>query len=520
MTNVVVSLSADIREIQARKFGSVTTLDTDYTLTAGAATLTGLDPSGADWCWVFTEHGINGRIRYCAVPNVASVAYADLVDVDPGSLLSTVEPAGPAWVADLADKVDKGDLVLAAKDYGAVGDGSTNDAAAINAAIAAATPGTRVQLEPGKTYRINGYLSIAGKSDLIFDGCGATIAMDATGSLYQAFRLSGTCTGVHITNVRVVGVGDVNNQQAGVLINDGASQVITDCSVTNSRFKDLTLGISVNLTTGGTLNGWLVEGCHIENIVGTESGYGYGIHVSAGTQAYSTGVRIIGNHIRGVGRHSVYHANGEGSVIANNTIRDNRIVGTDLIRPAINVTRSRDVNIIGNNVDGFADGGLIVACESGSAMDGCVISGNVFTRCGNTVPVITIGDQSPPSGTTRNVLVVGNVVRSSTNGNALRIRTGTNVLVANNLFSLVNAAGASVIQLYGVGDEGGTSNYNDNIVVRDNLITKEGGGTNYGFRFSGIETSTARVTVVGNVVAGATLSIANSAITNPNLSVS
>lgn len=98
MTSVVVSLPATIRQIQVRKFGAQSTRDTDYTLTAGAATLD-LEPTGADWCYQFTEHGHGGVVRFCVVPNSGSVSYDALVDVDPATLLGVVEPASPAWEA-------------------------------------------------------------------------------------------------------------------------------------------------------------------------------------------------------------------------------------------------------------------------------------------------------------------------------------------------------------------------------------------------------------------------------------
>ena len=60
-----------------------------------------LDHSGVDWCWrlrvVFPSIGV--RIdRTVAVPDVPSVEWADLVDVDPATLLPS-EGAVPAWTA-------------------------------------------------------------------------------------------------------------------------------------------------------------------------------------------------------------------------------------------------------------------------------------------------------------------------------------------------------------------------------------------------------------------------------------
>ncbi len=52
---------------------------------------------------------------------------------------------------------DKWTTVVSANDYGAVGDGVTDDTKAIQAAIDAAGEGGKVCLAPG-TYRVNGEL--------------------------------------------------------------------------------------------------------------------------------------------------------------------------------------------------------------------------------------------------------------------------------------------------------------------------------------------------------------------------
>lgn len=143
MTSVVVSLPG-IREIQASKFGSVTTPETTHALTDGAGAIA-LDPSEATWCWRFTEHGPSGRTRYCLVPDTSSVGYAALVDVDPGTLMPTVGPTDPAWeataqaanVAAAAAVAATAAIGLNVKtQFGAAGTGLVSDAAAFDALVA------------------------------------------------------------------------------------------------------------------------------------------------------------------------------------------------------------------------------------------------------------------------------------------------------------------------------------------------------------------------------------------------
>lgn len=69
-----------------------------------------VDPTSSLWLWCVTEvfQGVPARRRYLAVPDQASVDYADLVELDPNSL-DPVPGLDPAWaqpLADLAFRVD------------------------------------------------------------------------------------------------------------------------------------------------------------------------------------------------------------------------------------------------------------------------------------------------------------------------------------------------------------------------------------------------------------------------------
>ena len=58
-------------------------------------------------------------------------------------------------------------------DFGAVGDGSTNDTAAIQAAFTAAEAGTSILFQPGKTYKITSVITAATGVHVV--GYGATL---------------------------------------------------------------------------------------------------------------------------------------------------------------------------------------------------------------------------------------------------------------------------------------------------------------------------------------------------------
>lgn len=87
-------------------------------LEAGRAVLL-LDPTGPDWCWRIREHVAGGIIWYVLIPDVETIDYGDLVEVDIATL-DPVTPVVPAYkalidaaqtaaddaTAAVADKVD------------------------------------------------------------------------------------------------------------------------------------------------------------------------------------------------------------------------------------------------------------------------------------------------------------------------------------------------------------------------------------------------------------------------------
>ena len=66
----------------------------------GGEALLHLAPTGAGWCWQIIERTPRGKTRYVLVPDsVATLDYADLVDVDPATLEPSAEPEAAWWAA-------------------------------------------------------------------------------------------------------------------------------------------------------------------------------------------------------------------------------------------------------------------------------------------------------------------------------------------------------------------------------------------------------------------------------------
>jgi polygalacturonase len=85
-------------------------------------------------------------------------------------------------------------------DYGAVGDNSTNDAAAIQAAVdALPASGGALEFPSGKTFVIGTPINFTGKSDFSVTGFGATIRCGAT-RITSYLNLDGA------TNATIIGL--------------------------------------------------------------------------------------------------------------------------------------------------------------------------------------------------------------------------------------------------------------------------------------------------------------------------
>ena len=102
-------------------------------------------------------------------------------DVDLGDVDNTSDEDKPVSIAQasaLAGKVGKGDLVTNVKDHGAVGDGSTNDAAAVQSAITAAAASGGVVFFPKATYLFQSTLAL--ETGVTLDLGGSTLKVGAS----------------------------------------------------------------------------------------------------------------------------------------------------------------------------------------------------------------------------------------------------------------------------------------------------------------------------------------------------
>lgn len=254
--------------------------------------------------WAQHAHSVDraiGRIRndFPILPSDAGVPEDEAVATYVGSGTSDTRAALDMWHQGLQ-------VWLNPHDYGAAGDGTTDDTAALQAAVDAAAGGGVVRLHPDRVYRISSSLILS--SDAELRGPGAIIcytginAVTATNQdrvtirdLSLSFPLTGAATnqaGIRIqggTAHRVTGV-TVTGFRYGIQMVDTTEVEVSRCRLTGQNGLSPAAGIIV---TGATSGARLTR-LH-NNIVSTVTGHGIYVTQEAYTSSISMGLAVVGN---------------------------------------------------------------------------------------------------------------------------------------------------------------------------------------------------------------------------------
>ncbi|MDQ3699365.1 MAG: right-handed parallel beta-helix repeat-containing protein [Chloroflexota bacterium] len=301
-------------------------------------------------------------------------------------------------------------------EWGASGDGETDD----TGALAAAVQGAGEVFFPPGTYRISRPITVPSHVRLFGAGAQSTLkitAVDPTAAVtnYHAFQVPDGATDVRFQALRFVGdnapfVPVYNNQSAAI---DIAGTTATDITVSDCVFEDL-WGFSVH--NGGTSSRVTVTGCAFrrnanglnvngnystqthntfEHSEGLEASGAYSVYAenyfltSTGTLGAlslggttSPGSERPGNLVRG---NIIYDAGGYG-ISVNDGFVDGAIIGNEVYR-----ARKIGISLTGSGVNGVR--GIIVAdntvvssghigesTRGGMLLNepvvGCIVSGN------------------------------------------------------------------------------------------------------------------------------------------------
>lgn len=276
--------------------------------------------------------------------------------------------------------------LLSVKDFGAVGDGITDDTVAIQAALNAGT--SRSVYFPAGTYRISASLLIKTKTTLIGDGMEKSIiklmpGFAAGATAIRNETISGTVDVYYDTDLEFYGLtfdGNNNSTRTGELV---AIAKVRNVTFSNCGFQNHTF-IALAMTANSNM---VVTECYFTN-----NGRPRPSTVSApalwtATSVLGTSydVRVENNYFRGNNWSAAYFMpvrgsftnnncvdNGESTIFCNNTgaylrIENNTITGT---------TRS---NISGSGIECGAPYTII----TGNTIDSCAAEGIALTDVQN-----------------------------------------------------------------------------------------------------------------------------------------
>ena len=411
---------------------------------------------------------VGGRIGYVRNDGQATVEYNTLAAIPDATHLTCADNLGSGGIADNSyislipaseyqatqstnhdsgyamtlqrALVNGGAGVRNALNYGARGDGTTDDSTALAAAISAANAGDTVLLPPGRTFRANITLNKAitllgegatllaassgGTAPLTVSGAGARVrglTVKPQGSFWGPL-CEVTGADVTVENCVFDGSAASGDYSSALYVNGGARAVITGNRVlgTNGATRRGWIGIDVinganARICGNYVSGGRAYGIDIHNTPGQDNATGGLIDgnvvestAAHGILSWSSRTRITNNTVRATGGTGIFLSGDPeggggtnyGSVVAGNTVLSPTATGITLeygvrqfaitgntVRSAgthgISVTKNSHYGTItGNAVDAAAGsyGGIVSPYDTA----GCTyltITGNIISNC-------------------------------------------------------------------------------------------------------------------------------------------
>jgi hypothetical protein len=364
---------------------------------------------------------------------------------------------------------------VSVEDFGAVGDGTTDDTAAIQAAVDALVSGQTLVFD--KNYKITSSITITSKSRFRLTGKGRIFLSGAPSSA-TIFLLVGTLDNFEIDHLTLEGDGNAAYTQSGIACNSG--QTISNSSFHDLNISEINVAISHNANLSGSWDKGVCFNNSLKNIKGTVPGSGYGIHM-----AKASNIRVYDNIIDNASRHSIYQGSGVNvnNVIHNNLIINHRSTVADAsYRCAIACARSSDVTISNNKFLNCYDGQIEIGHETDTTQDcsNILVIGNTFTDRKNIVASILIGEQlTPTTNFTYNITIKDNVFSSSftdvTGSIDIKLLNGNNIIIEGNKFRRVAVSGSAGMYFVELGDSSylSTDSHLYDVFVRNNTGTAD-----------------------------------------------
>jgi hypothetical protein len=431
------------------------------------------------------------------------------------SIIRGLTPQQSQWITHVSQRLEG--AYTSVKDCGAIGDGSTDDTAAINRAVTLATAASRHLHFPQGTYKVTGASlavgagAIAIPSNFLITGDGPLSVIKIVGQEdveWNAFKIEDASSNIVFEALTFQGDNTpfeyvLNNQSAAIDIRLSAS---TDIIVRNCIFKNL-WGFSVHDRGGNkrihAINNWFIECANGLNI---NSHYS----VQSGNVFYkSEGIEAAGSHTL-ISNNSFYQPQGVGISVGGNTGAGAKVTGIVVSGNSIVESTACGIvladglegaAIVGNTMRKNTELGLTVS-TSVNPVRRCQFVGNSFFSNGAT----GIGSVGMDLGSTGSHVIIGNTfVNESISGYdqkyGLIVRCPTNIVAGNHFNGSLhdvsfNGASATGSQVFGNVYANGTEEF-VNGGVAGNFTTK---GKALALGGIGVGNSAAANTAVGTLV--------------------
>lgn len=351
------------------------------------------------------------------------------------------------------------------KDFGAVGDGNTDDTEAIQSAIDAAETDGGIVFVPQGVYLVTPSTGLSMKSNIHLSGAGHGSILkipnraNVTGNLLKVesrtdvvisnLMLDGnrdeqsgsTNYGLYVAasqNCKINSVWTRSFSGVGNQVYDSDGVVVTDCTSTGNLFHGFEgeqvrgcvwkgnrgygndrhgIFISPGEVGGTGAQGNIIIGNSFDN--NGQYGIAIGIAAAPGSELLSNGNMISNNSVRNNGHYGISLYYQDGSIITGNLIESNGYIG-------IYGYKSRYNQIIGNRlhnnsqaVDGGYDEILLEGGADGRASRNNIVSDNVIIIDGENRSRWAIREATASDGP--NIIIDNIVPRAGVNGK-LRIR--------------------------------------------------------------------------------------------------
>lgn len=292
----------------------------------------------------------NNTMRVCLfllsfIPAVVSAGSTNIASTEVGKGAAPVEfkVTGAGEIAPTV--LDKNIKVSSVKDYGAVGDGVTNDTAAIQSAMTALQNGQKL-IFPKGSYLVTKYLTISDKKNIELFMEGTVIPSGALNNVNSGVLFVNSCSNVTI-RPNIGNAVYASTANAIRLNSDTNVQIVDGVIDIKYNAKDGTAGIQIGANTTGVL----IQGNFIR------SGFGILVNDAVGVSDIS----IINNEIVG---QKAYGSAGTGDAIEINTPKNmasniivarNRIHGyvADRVAPriiAIGIAHATNFTVVENRI--------------------------------------------------------------------------------------------------------------------------------------------------------------------------